>query len=520
MVLGNSLRLLAPLGMSLLLSSVLSAQETAAAAQSPQRLCCSSRGTALLGVVDSGAGVLRVARNPAALHTFSLQAAPARVIGLGLEQSRGTLHRPQDANASQSTLASAWGWRTARRWLMTGGVGWRRFRDDDVAWRNVSDAYRGAAYVWADSVGGTWRGDALQLNSALASPAWRNVRAGFGVDYGVGQGARRNASRPLYRRRVAELTPALMWTARGQSLAASAVLGWQREDLEIGGGGVIDPTVFRFRGISTFDRTQLVSAERAMIGSVRGATVAYAGEHARWAWAIAAGERREQDSVRDGIGRPEFGGGTARERREVNAVVRRRHNVGGSEARVSWQRETARGTDPVFRAVNQVDVGALLHAEVMYWHRGQAASTSLDGPLHAAWLWGIEVLRPHTSRRDVVAENAWEVQRTEVGGRLVRRQPVGAGSLVVGARLWASTVTDSLYRADRATVMTARLARPDFDVHAAAQRGADITIAYEWQRVSSTQLRARVRIDSRLVDASDNRALGGRQLWRLSSELY
>jgi hypothetical protein len=463
--------------------------------------------------------VLRVARNPAALHTLSLNGTAARVISLGLEQSSGSLHRPQDAGASQVTRAHAWGWRASRGWLMTGGVEWRRFRDDDVAWRNVSDAYRGASYVWADSVGGTWRGDALQLNSAIASPSWRRVRLGLGVDYGVGQGARRNASRPLYRRRVAEFTPALLWTAHGQSLAVSGVFGGQREDAEIGGGGIIDPTVFRLRGMSTFDRTQLISAERALIGSVRGATLAYAGESARWQWAVAAGERREQDSVRDGIARPEFGGGTARERRDINAVLRRQHDVGGSEARVSWQRETARGTDPVFRAVNQVDEGALLHAEFMYWRGAQGRSVSPHAPLQAAWLFGAELLRPQTSRRDVVAETSWDVVRTELGGRVVRRQQIGSGSIVLGARVWAATVSDSMYRADRATVMTARLARPDFDVHAVARRGADFTIAYEWQRGTSAQPTARLRIDSRLVDASNNSAQG-RQQWRVGAELF
>jgi len=57
---------------------------------------------------------------------------------------------------------------------------------------------------------------------------------------------------------------------------------------------------------------------------------------------------------------------SARNGSDINAVVRRQHRLGGSQARVSWQRETARGTDPVFRVVNQLDDGAPLHAEFTY----------------------------------------------------------------------------------------------------------------------------------------------------------
>jgi len=112
-----------------------------------------------------------------------------------------------------------------------------------------------------------------------------------------------------------------------------------------------------------------------------------------------------------------------------------------------------------------------------------------------------------------------DVVRTELGGRVVRRQQIGSGALVVGARVWASAEGDSMYLADRATVMTARLARPDFKVNAVARRGADFTIAYEWQRGTSAQPTARLRIDSRLVNALHDSAQG-RQQWRVDAELY
>ena len=87
--------------------SALSAQETAAASESPHRLCCIRRGSALLGVIDSGAGILRVARNPVRLLSFLSQSTAQCVISVGLEQSSGSLHRPQDAGASQATYAGA-----------------------------------------------------------------------------------------------------------------------------------------------------------------------------------------------------------------------------------------------------------------------------------------------------------------------------------------------------------------------------------------------------------------------------
>lgn len=489
------------------------AQGTPATATSPLRPCCTIGAVDMLPVADSLAGVLRSTGLASSVHEVRAR-VPARRVVLAGARREGAWHRPQEAAAVEHGEASSAGWQALGAWTVAGRALWRRQREYDVRWRNTSDAYLGTPYVWADAEGGTWRGDQVELGAAVGSPVWRRLRVGLGADYAIGQGARQNASRPLYRRRVLELTPALTWSLGTHALAGGITRGWHREDLEVGGGAFGDPTIYRLRGISTFDRTQLITAERAMLGGVHGITLGHAWQGRAWSTTIAWRRRTEADSVRDGIARPEFAGGSRRVRDDVRGLVRRSHARGGFEGSAAFSQEAARGTDPIFRAVNQLDDGTRGSLRFVAW-----SGSSLPS---ARWLFALDGTQQTLERHDVVSETRWSAPRREFGVEAFTRQPLYALRLVAGARAAASHAGDTRYGSGRPTTLTPILAADDFSVVSAPGRALGVVFGLEWGEPDVRAPSGRVRLERALSVRRDQPA-GGRGLrdqWRLLIELF
>ncbi len=497
----------------LLGAAALGAQGTTASATSPLRPCCRVGGTDLLPVSDSLSGVLRSTGLASSAHELRL-GVPSRLVRLAGTRRDGAWHRPQEPAAIEMAEASAAGWQALGTWTVAGRALWRRQREYDVRWRNTSDAYLGTPYVWADAEGGTWRADQVELGAALGSPAWRRLRLGLGTDYAIGEGARQNASRPLYRRRVLELTPALSWSLGSHVLAAGITRGWHREDLEVGGGAFRDPTIYRLRGISTFDRTQLITAERAMLGGVGGATVGHAWQGRTWSSTVAWRRRTEVDSVRDGIARPEFAGGSRRVRDDLRAVLRRSHAVGGIEGSAAFAREAARGTDPIFRAVNQLDDGTRGTLRLVAW-----SGSSLPS---ARWLLALDGTRQTLERHEVVSETRWSVPQREVGLEAVARRSLPALRLVAGARVAALRAGATRYESGRPTALTPILAADDFSVVSAPGRSLGVVLGLEWGDINEGAPSGRLRLERSVAVRTDRAAgaLGQRDQWRLLVEFF
>lgn len=489
---------------------VVGAQSTAADGASPLRGCCTTSALSW-AVVDTAPSLLAIG-HPAAWGARTL---PARVLAVTLDGAQGDWRRPQQPRTTIAGAVQADGWRAIGGWRTQGTVRYARQQDRAVPWVNASDAYLGSPYVWADSIGGDWARDLLALRTGVATPETRRWGAGLGIDYAIGQGARRNAARPLFRRRVLDVVPGVHWTiATGQRLGVQARLGWTAEDQEIGGGaGPDDPIVFRLRGLGTFDRTQLISAERAVVGRVQGATVGYSVDGARWQGVVHGGLTQLRDSVRDGIGRPVPGGSSRRLRYDGGARVRRRAAAGGVDLSARYGRETQRGTDPFFGAVNVIDVGDHLSLGATWW-RGAS-------PVDARWQLAAVAAGTQLSRRDVVAETEWTARTVPLRVTLRRQSGADGAGWLVGGTAGVDVVVDSSWAAARPTRLTPVLVRPDFLAHALGRQWVGAQLGYVW-RAPAGQRRVLVEWDAaRRAAPSDAGGSGvGRQWWRVTFTTY
>jgi hypothetical protein len=411
-------------------------------------------GALLLPERDTLPGGLRLAGLPVdAPATVRL---PGRRLAVTGGEGRGTLRRPQEGARQQGALAVVEGERPGGRWWTHGGVRYRRGSDQQVPWRHHADPYAGLPYQWADSVGGTFHQDALGVRGGLVSPSWRRVRLGVALDYDVQQGARREDPRPLHRQRVVALRPALAWAAGAQQLVVGAERRWFREDLEIGGGSSTDfPVLFRLRGYGTFDRTQLISAERAVLGGEWSARGAYAIAGRRWHGAVGGWFGVARDSVRDGIATPVSGGEA---RRVIGAAGAQLRRLGGRplELALSWHRIGVRGRDPIFAAVNATETGAVARAVVRGW-----SAPMLE---RARWHWAVQLLPRSLAREDAAAQTRWSVQALGVGGALAHRRPVAGGALLLLAHGTRHHTSDARLEARRPTRLTPLLATADWAV--------------------------------------------------------
>lgn len=484
------------------------AQETPYSGTSPLRLCCTMRMEELRDTLPS---LSSVTRNVATFRT----ALPDdwRRLAFVARREGGALRRPQEAMDVEQADLLAEGVRHHAAWTTAGGVRYLRGTEHDVAWRNGSDAYLGNSYIWADSAGGTWRRDQVALDATIVSPLWRGLNGGMHLDYGIGQGARRNDPRPLFRRRVIEIAPGIAWRIGRHAVGATAIAGWHREDLEIGGASVDDPVVFRLRGMSTFDRTQLISAERAIIGGVTGGSAGYAWSGERWLMAAGSTIRLEHDRVRDGVGTPTDGGSTRRQRIDGKAQVRRVGAASSFELGVHGRREQANGRDPVFAALNQIDVGRVVEARASWW-------TGAD-VRRAAWRIESTLATQQVHRRDIAAESRWIVERDAVSLTAWHRFGHGINRAVLGAGAAVPIRSNGTYEAFAATRMTPVLAYADFTVAETAPGQAMASVTWEHARPNDTLVRLHLAFRSQhrtvLRDAVSS-ALH-RYTWTLALEL-
>lgn len=373
--------------------------------------CCPPPRTTVGTLIDTAPGLLREAMNTAALDDLP---ASWRRYAVRMHHRTGAWRATHEAGSVRTVEVSGEGMRTVRGWRIAGGAGLLRQREDEVTWRNQSQASIPVLYVWADSVGGTFRGDQVALRAAVATPTWTGLSLGVPVALDIGQAARRNDPRPLSRRRAMEVAPAVRLRVGAHQWGLRAHAGATREDLEIGGGLSPEvPVVFRLRGIATFDRTQLISADRTLLGRHYGVHGGWAHHAGRTDAVISGGVRVAQDSARDGIATPVPAGSTRRVRWEAQAAWRQRTVRGGVEFRAEGAQEEARGTDAVFRAVNAVRRTDGVQVGFTWW---QGASPVIAD-------WRVDVHGAHTSvaARDVAGEAAWDATRLPVIAAVQRR---------------------------------------------------------------------------------------------------
>ncbi len=408
-------------------------------------------GAPALRVLDTVPGLLRVMQAASALDDVS---PTFRRYVVTAAHEAGAWRTPQEARRRDVVRVEADGRSMQGAWRLDGGVHYQRHADRDVMWRNQSAASLLGGYVWADSIGGTFRGDFLGLRAGVQRPLRSRAWAiGLPVDLALGQEARQNDPRPLVRRRVASVAPDLRWERGSQRVAVGATMEWTQEDLEIGGGVSPDvPLVYRLRGLATFDRTQLNSAERRLTGRALGVRAGWQWQRAASRFALGYAGRVTEDEVRDGIAAPVTGGASRRQRHDLRLGWRHIARAHTLDVDAWWRYETRRGTDPVFRAVNIDDEAMQTHAAVAWW-----MGRNMDV---APWWLHLAAEQRATQWRDLAAEARWEIPRWQSRAVLGRQWHTARGFLAAHGDVIWSPAPDAVSDVRRISPVWTQLTQP------------------------------------------------------------
>lgn len=383
-------------------------------------------------------------------------------------------------------------------WTLAGQFRYDRSAHDSVRLSTVANPLNGNPYILADTTGGNWLRDDIRLETSLSTPLlWENLRFGTQLWYGVGQGARRNDPRPLFRYRTLGIAPAVLWQiASEHSFGAVFRVESRREDAELGFFANDNSFVWRLRGVASYDRIPLVSSQRVTQGVNMAGGVQYAwneaqphnvqiSETSQRRIVVAAEAYSRTDSVRDGVAEPQFAGMYLEQGVNATLSVGQVGEILGveglQEVRIHALSALGRGIDPIFRAANTADVRTSAQVQARFRVGAANRISPLDAALHLAFE---DILR-----RDVAADVRSQVTNLQVG---ISAQ----GSSVLGASMpntdlvleWRSALH---YRAPLATNLQTgapanaqglqnALAVPDFIIRSAQILGAEAECAVAW----------------------------------------
>lgn len=434
-------------------------------------------------------GLWRTSRNPAGLASAAL--TRQGWASFSLADVDGALHRPQHPSGLRLGRLRAKGAAVLSRWQTYGTFTYTRRNDRRVEWSAISDPHDRRAYVWADSTGGAWYRNHVNLETAFGSPPlFDRFYGGLRIRYNVGQGARRNDPRPQYRTRIIDVQPGIaVDVGAHHQIGAHAVLRWQVEENEYGLFTTDDPFVYRLRGYGTFDRAQIVRGERTTSGARYGGSVQYAGVALAWQWDVGITYTTGEDEVRDGIRAPAFGGRHDVQEFELSSSVQRIRPALSAQLRLDAGWWEGRGTDPVFRAVNVVSENAHLQFGATVWS-GERRAKAPWGIESTAWLH--ELLR-----RDVVSQTRWTSRalRTTLQG-WAQKQISSALMFRVQPHVGLYQPVSDSYEARAPTRLTSKIVYPDYAYYSTARWTTRMCVGIGWRSSDASSDRIRLSVAS------------------------
>jgi hypothetical protein len=435
---------------------------------------------------DTLPGLWREGGNPAGLAGAGLPGIGRFTAALGGES--GALRRPQDAEGRRALRFGVEGDRARPGAATAGRLVYGREAARAVRWSAVADPYAGSPYIWADSAGGDWTRDRVEIQGAAATlTPLAPLTVGLRLDYAVAQGARQNDPRPLFRRRDLRLTPGVaLRLAEHHTIGAHLALGRGREENEVGYFADRDPYLFRLRGYGLYDVTQLVQGERTVLDHELGGGLQYAGERGRWRWSAALDAAVAVDSAVEGVASPRFGGRYRREGAGLGLALRRRGVGRVAEARFEARVLEGRGTDPVFLAQNTTDAERSAVLRLSGWRERGAG----ERPLEASLDLGVHTLE----REDIATRTRWDITTLGITSALGARRPrAGGGALLAAARAGYGAALRSHFEALRPTALTPILTEPEFRYHAADRFHLSLALGGERPLGARTTARLLVR---------------------------
>lgn len=445
-------------------------------------------------LVSLSPSLWRDGENPALLHSSGL--VNYAITSFGGLNRLGALKRPQEPMEQGIYRFNAEGASRIGAWMASGSFVYRRVNDKAVEWLAAESAYSGNPFLYADSVGGDWFRDEFVLSASLGSPEWfERLSLGAKLDYDVGQGARRNGARPLYRTRRINLKTALaLRLFDAQRLSMSPLWNWRKEENEFAFFTTqSDWRLYFLQGFGTFNRTTVNSAERNASGEFKGIDIGYEGKLDVWAWSASATWLTGTTNVIDGVSVASFSGRVIHNFESYRVAVQRLSKNVSIEVRGAYSKRDERGaddfdasitssqTEPDFLAVNVIDQEKRTNFEVELWLNEPRATSPLR--LFA------KLQTRNIFRRDIMAETDWRVQQQTLQVGALSAIPIFNAILFSGATVAHTSSSNANYRADRPTVLTPILVRPDFLVMSAERRFISFLLGVEttaiWIRASA-----------------------------------
>ncbi len=437
--------------------------------------------------LDADVGLWRATKNPAGLASAVLP--DQGWAGLSFADIDGPLHRPQHPSGLQLGQLQSEGTATLSGWQVYGAFAYTRRNDRRVEWSAISDPHDRRAYVWADSIGGAWYRNHVDLEAAFASPKLLDrVYGGVRIQYSVGQGARRNDPRPQYRTRTVDVQPGVSVGLGAQhEVGAQAVLRWQMEENEYGLFTTDDPFVYRLRGYGTFDRAQIVRGERRTSGPRYGGSVQYAGAASAWQWDAGITYTTGEDEVQDGIRAPAFGGRHNVQEFQFSGAAQRSRSALSVQLRADAGWWEGRGTDPVFRAVNVISEDAHLQLEASLWPGERRAQ--------ASWGIGAAIRGDEVLRRDVVSQTEWAATalQTTVRG-WIQHQITSSFVARVQPQVGYYQPVAHRYAAQSPTRLTSEIVYPDYAYYSTARWATRMHMGIGWRSSGADSDRLRLSV--------------------------
>ncbi|MEG2149879.1 MAG: hypothetical protein RRY36_01475 [Bacteroidaceae bacterium] len=142
-------------------------------------------------------------------------------VSLGIDYSKGSFHRPQQAAQNTNYLFSAEGAIMMGKYYLIGGFNFKQSFEKDVRFTSIFDSYRGTPYIIADSTGGDWQKQSYNMWVKGSSPVLFNLIS-FGLDgkLAVGRGAKKIDPRPQANTNTIQVSPSFTLVKSNHSLGA------------------------------------------------------------------------------------------------------------------------------------------------------------------------------------------------------------------------------------------------------------------------------------------------------------
>jgi hypothetical protein len=400
------------------------------------------------------------------------------VAWLSLDHALGSLRQVQDPSRRHRMQLAMAGRQQRQHGFGYGRFSYARELEREVRWSAVADPHDPMPYLWADSSGGDWIRDEVRVGFAEGHATSRGWALGWGANARYVQGARRNDPRPLVRLRDLDATVGLRGKPHATPMGMMFTLGAVREENEIGYFAGDDPFVYRLRAHPPLtERNWSGPKGRAQVGDSKAGPSCsdpFTIDGSSLGWVERYGGTRSCK-----VWRAPEGGGSLRHGALSGWVSLLAEGQESPAAlSLSGAAATSNGTDPVFRAVNltQTDWTVRLDrggAGIFSPNAPQARPLDRSGfslqPLHPADRpgephWGLQI--EGQSVEDVAAGHKihWLRGAGAVGTSRAFDTEWPVLPTRVSAAVGASVLLDAGWEVARPTLMTDRIARPDYDL--------------------------------------------------------